>query len=220
MANRFKHVLNRVIFRHSPQLSGGAILVAAMALYLVSGATVKAASQIEVDTDLSGPFSLVDHSGKRVSDSDFRGRFMLIFFGYTYCPDVCPMDLQIMARAIDMLGSDGDRVQPIFITVDPQRDTREVVGTYVNHFHRRFIGLTGSGKQIARAARNYGVISIKIIDESDPENYSVNHSALTYLLGVDGRFVAAFEHGMDPKALAEGILAHLDGQMEKSQESD
>jgi protein SCO1/2 len=178
-------------------------------LYSLSGTGLLQAVQLEVDNNASGPFSLVDHTGKLVTDLDFRGQFMLVFFGYTSCPDVCPMDLQIIAQALDDLGKAGDRLQPIFISVDPVRDTPEVVAEYASHFHPRLIGLTGTRRQTAAAARNYGVISMKIIDENDPENYSINHSALTYLLGPDGNFVAAFDHGTDTETLTSVIILHL-----------
>jgi len=184
--------------------------MAAMALLCsVAGPGVSPAAQLEVDGNASGPFSLVDHMGTKVTDDAFRGKFMLVFFGYTSCPDVCPMDLQILARAIDGLGKAGDQVQPIFITVDPARDTPEVIAEYASHFHPRLIGLTGTRQQAAAAARNYGVISMKIVNQDNPQNYSINHSALTYLLGPDGKFVAAFDHGTDIETLTAGILQHL-----------
>jgi len=186
----------------------------AMALCLVFSTTVAVAAQIEVDTTASGSFSLLDQRGNSVTEQDFQGKFMLVFFGYTFCPDVCPMDLQIMARAIDILGQAGDRVQPIFITVDPHRDTAEVVAAYASHFHPRMVGLSGSRQQTAGAAWNYGVVSVRLVNEDDPENYSMNHSALIYLLGPDGRFAAAFDHGTDPEILAAGILQHLNQQVE------
>jgi protein SCO1/2 len=189
--------------------------VMAMALLCsLSGTGLLQAAQLEVDNNASGPFSLVDHSGKPVTDRDFRGKFMLVFFGYTSCPDVCPMDLQIIAQVLDELGETGERLQPIFISVDPARDTPEVVAQYASHFHPRLIGLSGSRQQTAAAARNYGVISMKFIDEDDPENYSINHSALIYLLGPDGKFVAAFEHGTDLESMTSVILLHLDKPVE------
>ncbi len=167
------------------------------------------AAEIEVDSTASGQFSLIDQLGKPVTDEDFRGKFMLVFFGYTFCPDVCPMDLQIIAQAMDEMGKAGDRVQPIFISIDAARDTPEIIAEYTSHFHPRLIGLTGSPRQTATAAWNYGAVSMKIIDENNPEEYTVNHSALTYLLGPDGRFVAAFEHNTDYQTMARGILQHL-----------
>ena len=199
---------------HFPLRLYKAGMLALALLYSVSGMTVLAAAQIEVDRTASGPFSLVDHRGKPVTEHDFQGRYLLVFFGYTSCPDVCPMDLQIIARAMDELGNAAERVQPIFITVDPARDTPEVIAEYASHFDPRIIGLTGSRRQVAEAARNYGVISMKIIDQDNPENYSINHSALTYLLGPDGKFVAAFDHGTDHQTMISVMLPHLANRTE------
>jgi len=197
-----------MIFRFSSCLLK-AVTMAMTLLLSVSAANLLAAAQIEVNRNASGPFSLIDHHGKPITDHDFRGEFMLVFFGYTFCPDVCPTDLQVIAQTLDELGEAGERVQPIFITLDPARDTLEVMAEYARHFHPRLIGLTGSRQQTAEAARNYGVISMKIIDENNNGNYSVNHSALTYLLGPDGKFVAAFDHGTNPETLTSVILLHL-----------
>ena len=101
----------------------------------------------------SGPFALTDHTGKKVTDEDYRGKFMLIAFGYTYCPDVCPTGLQAMSVAMDSLGEQADWVQPIFITIDPERDTPEVMKEYVAAFHPSLIGLTGTPQQIAERRR-------------------------------------------------------------------
>jgi protein SCO1/2 len=184
-------------------------MMAIILLFSVFGTSQLTAAQLEVDSNASGPFVLMDQMGKPVTDHDFRGQFMLVFFGYTFCPDVCPTDLQIIAQAMDGLGKAGDRLQPIFISVDPARDTPGVVAEYASHFHPRLIGLTGTRQQVAAAARNYGVISMKIIDENDPEHYSINHSALTYLVGPDGKFVAAFDHGTDLETLISVISRHL-----------
>ena len=108
---------------------------------------------------IGGPFALIDQNGKRRTDADFRGKFMLVYFGFTYCPDVCPTDLQQMGLAVDRLGPAGDAVQPIFITVDPERDTAEHLKDYVAMFHSRFIGLTGDAAAIDEAARAYRAIT-------------------------------------------------------------
>ena len=103
------------------------------------------------------PFALVDHTGAAVTDQDFLGRFMLIFFGYTSCPDICPTDLTVMSEAVDLLGDAGDMVQPIFVTIDPARDTVEVMADYVKHFHPRMVGLTGTPDQVSAIGTRYGV---------------------------------------------------------------
>lgn len=167
-----------------------------------------------------GPFALVDHTGRAITERDFRGKFMLVFFGYTFCPDVCPTDLQIISNAMDMLGPDGERVQPIFITLDPERDTVKVLAEYVSHFHPRLIGLTGAPAQVKAAAKAYRAVYYKVYplpfsdeseekDETDTQddnaNYLVAHSAVTYLMGPDGRFLKIFDHESDPKRMADGI---------------
>jgi cytochrome oxidase Cu insertion factor (SCO1/SenC/PrrC family) len=173
-----------------------------------------AEEQIVVDRTVSGPFSLIDHKERAVTDRDFRGKFMLVFFGYTFCPDVCPIDLHIISKAVDALGEVGTRVQPIFITVDPERDTVEVLARYVSHFHPRLLGLTGTPEQVATAAQTYSVLYMTALDamsnsDGASAQYLVDHSALTYLLGPDGRFLAAFPHNTDSQKLAGGILKHL-----------
>lgn len=166
-----------------------------------------AGSEIAVDRSARGSFSLVDHTGRRVTERDFRGRFMLVFFGFTFCPDVCPTDLQTIGTALNALGAAGRRVQPIFITLDPERDTAEVLARYVRHFHPRFLGLTGTADEIALAAQAFGAIHVKLATRDG--GYSLDHTAFTYLLGPDARFRAAFAHGIEPGQLAAGISRHL-----------
>jgi cytochrome oxidase Cu insertion factor (SCO1/SenC/PrrC family) len=110
---------------------------------------------------IGGPFSLTDQTGRPVTDADYRGRYMLIYFGFTFCPDVCPTELQVMATALDQLGRQADEVQPIFITIDPERDTPSQLAGYVSQFHPRMAGLTGTPEQIASVARAYRVYYAK-----------------------------------------------------------
>lgn len=170
--------------------------------------------EITVDRTARGSFDLVDPAGRRVTESDFRGKFMLVFFGYTSCPDVCPTDMQVAGAALEALGKDGDRIQPIFITLDPERDTAEVLGAYVRHFHPRFLGLSGTPEQIALVAQTYGVIYVMAPPQHEGKGpgkpfYLIDHSAYLYLVGPDGRFVAVFPHGAGAKQLAAGIAKHL-----------
>ncbi len=190
-------------------------LSALLGVWLSISCTAVFGGEVEVDGTLEGPFTLLDSTGRVTRDVDFRGQYLLVFFGYTSCPDVCPMDLQIIGQALRTLGKAGQSVQPIFITVDPRRDTGEMLERYVRHFHPRFLGLTGSAQQIAEAAENYGVIYMQMgksggSESDEPSQYSINHSAFTYLVGPDGHFVAAFEHATDPETLAEGVRRHLD----------
>src|SRR6185312_12588134 len=106
---------------------------------------------------IGGPFTLVGKDGKPVTDQDFRGKYMLVFFGFTHCPDICPAELQMVAEALDRLGDKANEVIPIFISVDPERDTPEVLAAYVKSFGPKFVGLTGSPDQIAAATKAYRV---------------------------------------------------------------
>ena len=153
---------------------------------------------------VGGPFSLVDHTGKRVSEQDFRGRFMLVFFGYTYCPDVCPTELQVMTAALDQLGPDADKFQPVFISIDPERDTPEVLASYVENFGPRLIGLTGSAEEMASVAKVYRVFYSKA-GKTGSDEYLMDHSSILYLMGPDGGFVKHFTYTTDASALAANL---------------
>lgn len=154
---------------------------------------------------VGGPFTLTDHNGKRVTDQDFRGKNMLIFFGFTFCPDVCPSELQVMSAALDELGPSGDKIQPVFITIDPERDTPEAMKIYMSNFHPRLVGLTGSPEDIAAVAKAYRVYYAKAKGTEDKPDYLMDHSTILYLMGPDGKFVKHFTYGTDAKALAEGL---------------
>ena len=158
---------------------------------------------------IGGPFELVGKNGETVTDKDFRGRHMLVFFGFTRCPDICPAKLQVMAAALDELGSDADNVVPVFITLDPERDTPEAVSNYVSNFGEDFVGLTGSPEAIEAAAKVYRVSYQKFQDESMGDNYSVDHSALVYLMGPNGQYLAHIPYGTPPQKMAEILRRYL-----------
>jgi protein SCO1/2 len=160
---------------------------------------------------VGGPFTLTDQNGKRVTDQDFRGKYMLVFFGYTYCPDVCPTELQVMTAALDKLGAKADRVTPIFITIDPQRDTAEQVGTYVRNFGPRMVGLTGTQAEIDAAAKAYRVYHVKSAGGSDPDNYLMDHSTLVYLMDPQGEYITHFNYGLSADQMAERISKAIAG---------
>jgi protein SCO1/2 len=143
---------------------------------------------------VGGPFTLTDHTGRTVTDKDFRGRYMLVFFGFTFCPDICPSGLQTMAAALDKVGAKADRITPIFITVDPERDTSEKLKEYVAHFHPRLVGLTGTPEQIQDVARAYRAYYKKVKDERSSAPYTMDHTSIIYLMGPDGAFVTHFTH--------------------------
>jgi len=157
---------------------------------------------------LGGPFELMDQNGRSVTDRDFRGRFMLIFFGFTHCPDVCPTELQVVAEVLQQLGPRADRVAPIFITVDPARDTPAVLADYVALFDSRLVGLTGTEAQIAAVARAYRVFYAKVTPPG-ASTYLVDHSSFLYLMGPDGGFRALFRHGTPPEEIFRAIAAGL-----------
>ena len=155
---------------------------------------------------IGGPFTLTDHLGQRVSDADFRGRYMLVYFGYMYCPDICPTSLTRNAEALAMLGDKAASVVPILITVDPERDTPDNLKEYVPLFDTRLIGLTGTADEIKAVAKAYRVYYAKVGPQgSDPTDYLVDHSGFSYLMGPDGRFVQFFRHDLGAAEMAERL---------------
>jgi protein SCO1 len=154
---------------------------------------------------IGGPFSLVGADGKPVTDRNFRGRYMLIFFGFTHCPDICPAELQVIAQALEQLGDKAKKVVPIFITLDPERDTPEAMANYVKSFGPNFVGLTGSPEAIAAAAKAYRVAYSKVENKDSAGDYSVDHSALAYLMDPEGRYVTHFSYGLSTDQMAEKL---------------
>lgn len=159
---------------------------------------------------VGGRFTLVDASGAEVTDASFRGRWMLLFFGYTFCPDVCPTELQTVAAALERLGPLAERVAPVFVTIDPERDTPAAVGEYVKLFDERIVGLSGSKEQVAAAARAYRVYFAKARSK-DAADYLMDHSAFVYLIGPDGGFRALFRQGVGAQELADAIRGRMGG---------
>jgi len=155
---------------------------------------------------IGGPFSLVDHQGKRRTDADFRGKLLLIYFGFTFCPDVCPTDLQVISSAIDQLGPMGDIVQPLFITLDPERDGPEHLARYVSLFHPRLIGLTGDAVQIRHAAGAYKVYYARISDGADR---TIDHSTFIYLMDREGAYLGFFPPGTTAEKIADAIRRNV-----------
>lgn len=143
---------------------------------------------------IGGPFTLVDHTGRQRTEKDFRGKLLLVYFGFSYCTDVCPTDLQSVAAALDALGAEGENVQPLFISVDPRNDTPEQLHGYVALFHPRLIGLTGTERQVRKAADAYKVYVAKSATADDPRG-AIDHSGFIYLVGRDGRYLDFFPPG-------------------------
>lgn len=160
-------------------------------------------------TQFGGPFTLTDHTGKRVSDADYRGRFMLVYFGFTRCVDTCPIDIPTIAQALDAIGPLAEKVAPLFVTVDPAHDTVETIKPYVEAFHPRLIGLTGSEPEIAAVAKAYKVHRRKLTQHHGHGEYGVDHGSLTYLMGPDGRFVTLLPHNSGAERLAAVMRKYL-----------
>jgi cytochrome oxidase Cu insertion factor (SCO1/SenC/PrrC family) len=157
---------------------------------------------------VGGPFELTDQTGHRRTDADFRGKLVVLYFGYTYCPDVCPTELQSISLALDKLGAAADTVQPLFITVDPERDTPARLADFVSSFHPRLIGLTGSLAEIRKTAIAYRTFFAKN-DSTLPDEYSIDHSGFIYLVGKDGRYLGFLPPGLAPDAIVDAIRARL-----------
>jgi protein SCO1 len=158
---------------------------------------------------VGGPFELTDQTGHRRTDADFRGKLVVLYFGYTYCPDVCPTELQSISLALDKLGTAAESVQPLFITVDPERDTPARLAEFVSSFHPRLIGLTGSLADIRKTATAYRTFFVKNSAAASGE-YSVDHTGFIYLVGKDGRYLGFLPPGAAPDAIADAIRTRLE----------
>ncbi len=159
---------------------------------------------------VGGPFTMVNHKGETVTEKSFAGKPMLLFFGFTYCPDVCPTELQVMAEALRQLGDKGADIQPILVSIDPERDTPDVMAAYVANFGDRFIGLTGTPEQVRQMASAYRVFYQKVENKDAPDSYLMDHSSIIYLMDTEGKFLKHFTYSTDAKALAEAIASTLD----------
>ena len=156
---------------------------------------------------VGGQFTLTDQTGKQLSDTDFRGKLMIVYFGYTYCPDVCPTDLMAITQALDALGPAAGEVQPVFITIDPERDTK-VLADYVSAFHHSLVGLTGSLDEIRKVANSYKAFYVKVQDERSGD-YSIDHAGVIYLMGRNGEYLGFMPPQTNPNRLTEVLRKSL-----------
>ncbi len=156
---------------------------------------------------VGGPFTLTDQNGRPRSDGEFRGRLMIVYFGYTFCPDVCPTDLMAITQALDALGKDAAAVQPIFITIDPERDNR-AMAEYLKAFYPSFIGLTGSPEEIRKVANAYKAFYARVDDPRSGE-YSIDHAGVIYLMGRDGKYLGFMPPQTAPNRLLEILRKYL-----------
>ena len=153
-------------------------------------------------TLVGGSYSLTDHNGNSVTDKSFSDKFKIIYFGYTFCPDICPTGMAVISQALDLLGNKAKRIKPLFITVDPKRDNIEIMAEYHSHFHPSFSNLTGTLDQIRRVAKLYRVY-YKKSDASEAENYLMDHSSIMYVLSPEGEYINHF----GPQITPEQIIA-------------
>ena len=174
------------------------------------GAGPAAGIQMPQGLSLGGPFSLTDQSGRAVTEKDYVGKWMLVYFGYTFCPDVCPTELGTMAAALDAMVEGGAAVVPVLITIDPQRDTPAQLADYVSRFHPRMQGLTGTPEQVAEVARRYRVYFAKA-QRGENTDYLMDHSSFIYLVGPDARVRALFRPETKPEDIAAAVAAQVAG---------
>jgi protein SCO1/2 len=163
----------------------------------------------ETTTPPGGAFELIDHHGRAVSDLSYRGQFMLLFFGFTHCRAVCPAALARLSAVIGRLGPSASRLQPLYVTVDPERDTPEVMKAFLERGYPHFTGLTGSRENIDHVKSLYRVFARRAADPDDVTGYQMPHTAFTYLVGSDGRYVAHFTDAVGEDELVARIGSHL-----------
>lgn len=154
---------------------------------------------------IGGPFTLTDTTGRQVTDKNYRGRYMLVFFGFTACPDICPAGMQLISAALDKIGAKAENVTPIFISVDPERDTPQKLAGFVKNFSPRIVGLTGTRDEIAGVAKAYKVFYEKTPNEAAPADYGMNHTSIIYLMSPDGEYVTHFTPMTSVDAMAEKL---------------
>lgn len=155
---------------------------------------------------IGGPFELVDHQGRTVRNTDFRGSYMLVMFGYTSCPDVCPTELQLISEVMENMGASTAKLRPLMVTIDPERDTGEILADYIGNFHPAITALTGSVAQVTAVAKAYKVFFAK--GEVDPDGeYFMDHSSFIYLMSPDGLYLQHFPPTVAPDVMAAKILS-------------
>jgi protein SCO1/2 len=200
-------------FRRWSLAAGTAVVLAAGGMLMALGFAPGLRSLHPSET-IGGPFALTAGNGRMLTDLDFRGKWLLTYFGYTHCPDICPTTLADISETLQKLGHYADNVQPLFITIDPERDSPEVVGTFVRTFDDRIIGLSGTSAQIAAVAKEYHVYYAKSITfAADGESYAMDHTAFVYVMGPDGKYVTLLSplQGQTPNDMAATLRDLING---------
>jgi cytochrome oxidase Cu insertion factor (SCO1/SenC/PrrC family) len=164
---------------------------------------------------IGGNFTLIDQHGTRRSMAEFRGKYTLIYFGYSFCPDICPLGLQNMSGALNILGRDLDDIVPIFVTIDPERDTVESLKIYTTNFHPKFIMLTGTPQEVAPVLKSYKVYAAKAKPDGTMADYLMDHSTLIYLMDREGHFMKSFPHTIAPEELAKAVTLILGSEQKR-----
>jgi protein SCO1/2 len=177
-----------------------AVIAAALALSLrVDGPAGSGTALI------GGPFTMINQKGETVTEKTYAGQYTLYFFGFTNCGDVCPTELQVMTAALNQMGPDAEKITPVFVSIDPERDTPEVMAGYVSNFHPRLQGLTGTSEQVAAFTKAFHIYYQKVPDPQDPKDYEMDHSSILYFMGPDGKFLKHFTYSTDAIALAKDL---------------
>ena len=184
------------------------VIVTVGSVLIKTSLTNTGGSNGESNFNIGGPFSLTDQNGRRVTEQSWPGKILLMYFGYRFCPDVCPTSLQTISAALNLLGPELDRVQPLFVTVDPHRDTVATLTDYVTLFHPKIVGLTGTDEDISIITKLFKVY-YKLLDDQDKTTYSVDHSAYTYMVNDKGKVLGIFGHSTDAESMAAAIRAAL-----------
>lgn len=181
-----------------------AIVVVAAAILTVRWLTSDHAFR-DPAAEIHADFTLTDQNGQAVTAADLAGKPMLLYFGFTFCPDICPIELSNLSDVLDLLGNRAGEINTVFITVDPERDTPEVMREYLSHFHEGIIGLTGTPAQIAEAARAAKVYYARVETPNSAAGYLVDHTGFVYLLDRQGRYAAHFRPAVDPQQIADRV---------------
>ena len=166
-------------------------------------------TEIPSHPHVSGVFELVDHNGREVTERTYRGKYAVVFFGFTHCKMVCPRALRRLSAVLDSLGPVADRIQPLYITVDPERDTPPVMKKFLTSDYPRFTGLTGSPQQVESAKKSFRVFSRAVADPDDPDGYQMPHSAFTYVMGPDGGYLTHFTDAVEEAELVDRLSSIL-----------
>lgn len=210
MTRQRRVALDRALRWGTVALLGGAAVFVTWVLLETLGQsrTLTGPGLIEERRDLGGPFRLTDQYGRERSEADFAGRFVLLYFGYSFCPDLCPLALQTMAEARERLGEQAELIQPLFITLDPDRDTPERLDGYMAAFGPDFIGLYGPKPEIDRLTRRFGVV-YRLRRDVDPAFYPVDHSSRLYLMDGDWQAVAVLDDDATPEEVSDALRRAL-----------